>query len=86
MKSIIPLLWRGGENFNEIFDGVVLYFKIFHTIIFILQESNLIFSVKDSHRDFYGKTNFVFMTEFEKKDQKSSPDCSENPFFEKKRL
>ncbi len=31
-------------------------------------------------------THFVFMTEFEKKDRKSSPDCSENPFFEKKRL
>jgi hypothetical protein len=29
-------------------------------------------------------TNFVLMTEFEMKDRKSSPDCSENPFFEKK--
>ncbi len=23
MTREIPLLWRGGENFNEIFDGVV---------------------------------------------------------------
>ncbi|MCD0454981.1 MULTISPECIES: hypothetical protein [Chryseobacterium] len=29
-------------------------------------------------------TNFVLMTEFEMKDRKSSPDCSENPFLKKK--
>ena len=30
--------------------------------------------------------NFILITEFEKKDRKSSPDCSENPFFEKKKI
>ena len=29
-------------------------------------------------------TNFVLMTEFEMKDRRSSPDCSENPFLKKK--
>jgi len=23
VMAVIPLLWRGGENFKEIFDGVV---------------------------------------------------------------